>query len=298
MPPPPAPSTPHRRQLSRLNLPTLLIPYDTESFGPAGIDRLNQIATHVACLVVVRDHERPQADRRALCADVIDSLSPAATINCRNNPPDCPNPPSTSVPRPSSLCSVGIKNPSDLTQLWPPGLSGWHLSASAAATLVDRCDNTSLPLPEGSPAVPPCHSRSLEQARAVLDGAEVLGASCHNRLELSRAHKLGVSYATLSPFFPSISKPGHTPSASLPELGELITAANFPIFALGGVTRNNSAACFQLGAYGVGVVGELSGASTPATVARDLTTPARQQEHTTTDQLHPPHTSMNAQENP
>ena len=48
----------------------------------------------------------------------------------------------------------------------------------------------------------------LATARRTLDGA-LLGKSCHNAAEIAAAAKGGADYVTLSPFFPSVSKPGY-----------------------------------------------------------------------------------------
>lgn len=242
-------------QCPNAELPGLLIPFDTDTFGPMGVDRVHEIASYVACIVVVRDHGRPAAWRSALCAEIIDAIDIRTTTpSSRTSPTSASQDLSAALP--SSRCLVGLKDAADIKNPWPPEVSGWHLSASAMNQLMD------------SPtANAPGWSATSQLAR---HDTTIIGASCHSRLELRQAKQLGATYATLSPFFPSLSKPGYAPSLSLAELGELIAEADIPIFALGGVTSNNSGSCFQLGAYGVSAVGALSSALSPGEVAHDL----------------------------
>lgn len=66
--------------------------------------------------------------------------------------------------------------------------------------------------------------------RALGDG--LIGKSCHDAAEIAAA--AGADYVTLSPFFPSASKPRYSPGADLPAIA---AKAPLPVLALGGVTR-------------------------------------------------------------
>lgn len=97
----------------------------------------------------------------------------------------------------------------------------------------------------------------------------VLGRSCHNPDELRRAAEEGCTYATLSPIFPSPSKPGYGP----PLGPAALAGAPLPVYALGGVATANAAACIAAGAAGVAVMGAVMAAPDPAaTVSRLLDT--------------------------
>lgn len=96
---------------------------------------------------------------------------------------------------------------------------------------------------------------------------EVLGRSCHDRVELARAGAEGCHYATLSPIFASPSKPGYGPPLGPEVLGD----APLPVYALGGVDETNATACMAAGAAGVAVMGAVMAALDPArTVSRLL----------------------------
>jgi thiamine-phosphate diphosphorylase len=82
-----------------------------------------------------------------------------------------------------------------------------------------------------------------------------LGRSCHDAAELARATAEGCDYVTLSPVFPSPSKPGYGPPLRPEGLADLARGAGPLVFALGGVTPDRVAACRAAGAYGVAVMG-------------------------------------------
>lgn len=96
----------------------------------------------------------------------------------------------------------------------------------------------------------------------------LLGRSCHNLAEVAAAATGGADYATLSPIFPSLSKPGYGPPLRL----EVLAApARIPVYALGGVdTPQRVRRCVRAGATGVAVMGALMRATDPAALTAQL----------------------------
>ena len=74
-------------------------------------------------------------------------------------------------------------------------------------------------------------------------------ASCHSNEEVKRAESEGADFAVFAPVFGKSSAPGIQPTG----LAALRNAcqAKIPVFALGGVTLENAAACLKAGAAGV-----------------------------------------------
>ena len=95
----------------------------------------------------------------------------------------------------------------------------------------------------------------VEAARRILGARALVGVSAHSRTDLARARDAGADYATLSPIFPSASKPGYGPALGLAALHEA-AAVGLPVLALGGITAARAAPCRAAGAAGVAVMGE------------------------------------------
>jgi thiamine-phosphate pyrophosphorylase len=107
-------------------------------------------------------------------------------------------------------------------------------------------------------------------ARVRLPAGTLLGASAHDAAELARAASTGADYATLSPIFPSASKPGYGPALGCETLARLAAGISFPVLALGGIDRARVTACIDAGAAGVAVMGGVMGADDPGGVMAGL----------------------------
>ncbi|GAB3350238.1 thiamine phosphate synthase [Modestobacter lapidis] len=90
----------------------------------------------------------------------------------------------------------------------------------------------------------------------------LVGRSCHSREEVAAARAEGCDYVTVSPVFPTASKPGYGPALGPTGLASLVADAP-PVYALGGVGPADVGACLGAGAGGVAVMG---------TIMRDPTT--------------------------
>lgn len=102
-------------------------------------------------------------------------------------------------------------------------------------------------------------------ARKDRDRAEILiGVSCHSLHEVLTAQEEGADFVTLSPIFPTSSKPGYGPALGVDNLQRICTAAQIPVFALAGVTSARAAECLRAGAAGVAVMGGILHAPSPA----------------------------------
>ncbi|WCN80847.1 thiamine phosphate synthase [Micromonospora sp. LH3U1] len=110
-------------------------------------------------------------------------------------------------------------------------------------------------LPAAGPYPPPTH--------------QLVGRSCHNRTELDRLTT--EHYATVSPVWPTRTKPGYGPPLRPEGLRKLIEVSPVPLLALGGVeTPEQVTACIEAGAVGVAVLGALMRAKDPTETATTL----------------------------
>lgn len=105
-------------------------------------------------------------------------------------------------------------------------------------------------------------------ARARLGPSALIGRSAHDRAEIEAAEAAGASYVTLSPIFPTPSKPGYGPALGLETLARCAGGTGLPVVALGGVDASNAAACRGAGAAGVALMGSIMRAGDPAALVR------------------------------
>ncbi|MFC6019623.1 thiamine phosphate synthase [Plantactinospora solaniradicis] len=97
----------------------------------------------------------------------------------------------------------------------------------------------------------------------------LVGRSCHDPSELTRLTT--EDYVTISPVFPTPSKPGYGPPLRPAGLARLVARTRVPVLALGGVgTAQHVEACVAAGAAGVAVMGAVMRAEDPGKLVRDL----------------------------
>jgi thiamine-phosphate pyrophosphorylase len=135
---------------------------------------------------------------------------------------------------------------------------GAKLSVSADAALAAEL---------GAEGVHLQKAADVRQARAKLPDGWI-GVSAHSILDVLMAKEAGADYVTLSPIFPSESKPGYGPPLGLESIRDA-TGFNLPILALGGVTPRSAHACIEAGAHGFAVMGTVMRAGDPRAVIRD-----------------------------
>jgi thiamine-phosphate pyrophosphorylase len=100
------------------------------------------------------------------------------------------------------------------------------------------------------------------QVRARLGKGALIGLSVHSALEAARTDP-AADYVTMSPVFPSISKPGYGPALGVEGIAAAAATARVPIVALGGVSAGNLDACLAAGAAAVAVMGAVMAAADP-----------------------------------
>lgn len=189
--------------------------------GQARGDLLGVVGAAVsggARVVMLREKDLPQGERRALALGVASALRPVGGT---------------------------LLIASDVALAGQVDADGVHLAADD-------------PWPDEPPAV---------AGRRML-----VGRSCHSAEQLLSARRHGADYATLSPVFSTMSKPGYGPPLGL----EYLTSAcrhvseGLPVIALGGIRTGRVAPCLAAGAAGVAVMGEVMRAGDPAGQVREL----------------------------
>jgi thiamine-phosphate pyrophosphorylase len=107
----------------------------------------------------------------------------------------------------------------------------------------------------------------IDGVRALLPKGWI-GVSAHSVAEVRLAKEHGADYVTLSPIFPTESKPGYGPPLGIETIREA-AGIGIPIFALGGITPRSGFSCVEAGAYGFAVMGTVMRSPSPGKVIRD-----------------------------
>ena len=149
-----------------------------------------------------------------------------------------------------------------LVQLRAHQLSANDYASLAQATF-DLCDRTGAKLllnrdPAEVASVPRHGLHLNSQVLMTLRerpgrSSELVGASCHDPVQLARAVDLGLDYALLSPVKPTASHP-ETKPIGWETFAAWIDPVPLPVYALGGLTTDDLNDAFQHGAQGIAAI--------------------------------------------
>jgi len=81
----------------------------------------------------------------------------------------------------------------------------------------------------------------------------IVGASCHDAVELARAADFGADYAVLGPVRETLSHPG-APALGWAGFERLARATRVPVFALGGLDERDAEHALRAGAHGLAMM--------------------------------------------
>lgn len=110
-------------------------------------------------------------------------------------------------------------------------------------------------------------ARLLQLNERPLDDSHVVAASCHNRMQVEHACRLGLDFIVLSPVQATSSHPQATP-LGWDGLRWLAECATIPVYALGGMQPQHLPRAWEEGAQGVAMLSAVWHAADPAQVIR------------------------------
>ena len=110
---------------------------------------------------------------------------------------------------------------------------------------------------------------AIAEARRLLGPTALVGLSAHSIADVADAQAADADYVTLSPIYPSASKPGYGPPLGA-EAIKLAARMRVPVLALGGITTENAGTLMAAGAAGVAIMGDVMRAEKPADVVRAM----------------------------
>ncbi|AVT33421.1 thiamine phosphate synthase [Plantactinospora sp. BC1] len=115
----------------------------------------------------------------------------------------------------------------------------------------------------------------VDAARRVLGPDAVLGATARDPETGAAAVAAGASYLGVGPCHATSTKDGLPAPIGPDGIRRVASTVPVPVIAIGGITADRVPALLAAGAYGVAVVGAVSGAADPARATADLLTALR-----------------------
>lgn len=91
----------------------------------------------------------------------------------------------------------------------------------------------------------------------ILGPNAIVGFSTHNPPQMAAAQAEPVDYVAFGPVFPTASKNRPDPTVGIDALKAVRALTAKPLVAIGGITLENAAACWQAGADSVAIIGAL-----------------------------------------
>lgn len=96
-------------------------------------------------------------------------------------------------------------------------------------------------------------SQHLMQLEKRPDNQCWVGASCHNLAELQHAEKIGVDFVVIAPVLATQTHAGVIP-LGWSEFSRLVSYANMPVYALGGMSKADLSSARHAGAQGIAAI--------------------------------------------
>ncbi len=107
-------------------------------------------------------------------------------------------------------------------------------------------------------------------ARRIVGPGRVIGVSTHSLEQAVRADEDGADYVAIGPVFPTESKGVPVEAIGLEVLEEVVANVRAPVFAIGGITRDNVDQVLDTGVGRVAVMGGILGGGDPRENAEAL----------------------------
>ena len=85
---------------------------------------------------------------------------------------------------------------------------------------------------------------------------QLFGASCHDASELARAAETGADYAVLGSVMRTASHPGGA-TLGWNRFGQLVTPCRLPVYAIGGMAKDDLSRAWEAGGQGIAAIGSL-----------------------------------------
>jgi thiamine-phosphate pyrophosphorylase len=113
-------------------------------------------------------------------------------------------------------------------------------------------------------------SLPIYKVRRLLGEKKLIGVSCHNQVQAITAQEMGADFITFGPVFYTQSKAPFGDPVGLEKLNSVIEMLQIPVFALGGVNRDNCGEVLSCGVRGIALISGILSAPDPREAAKGL----------------------------
>lgn len=110
----------------------------------------------------------------------------------------------------------------------------------------------------------------IYRVRTILGEKKLIGVSCHNQVSAITAQEKGADFITFGPVYYTASKAAYGDPVGIDRLGDVTNLLRIPVFALGGINRDNADDTVQAGAHGIALISAILAADSPRMEARGL----------------------------
>jgi len=110
----------------------------------------------------------------------------------------------------------------------------------------------------------------VHRARKILGEKRLIGVSCHNQVSSIAAEETGADFITFGPVFYTPSKASYGQPVGVEKLSSIAEILQIPVFAIGGMCRDNSTQAVAAGAHGIALISALMAAEQPRVEAKAL----------------------------
>ena len=112
---------------------------------------------------------------------------------------------------------------------------------------------------------------SIKNARAILGDEIIIGVSCYNQIERGlNAVQNGADYVVFGTPYYTPTKPEREPTPIEVLKEAVYVISQIPIFAIGGITKENASEILGTGVDGIAVITSVFGSPDPENAAREL----------------------------
>ena len=107
-------------------------------------------------------------------------------------------------------------------------------------------------------------------ARALLGPQKIIGVSTHALLEAKEAEQNGADFILFGPVYFTASKDVYGDPQGLPALKTIVDNVSLPVYAIGGITPENTEATKKIGVRGVALISAVVSAESPKKAAEQM----------------------------